>query len=174
LPRGSERDGVEYHFVSGATFARLVAETAFLEWAEVHGHRYGTGRAEAESRLPRGIDVLFDIDVQGGQQLISRLPEAVLVFVLPPSLEILAQRLRQRGTDAPADIERRLAAARHEIELASFYTHWIVNDRLEDAVQDLEAILRVERLRRIDKSALQQRVLGPDAGDGPESSMRVP
>jgi guanylate kinase len=158
LPRGNERNDHDYHFVSDDAFEQLVAQSAFLEWAHVHGHRYGTSRDEAEARLPRGIDVLFDIDVQGGEQLVQRLPEAVLVFVLPPSLDVLAQRLRRRGTDAGDEIERRLAAARQEIERASFYTHWIVNDQLDEAVRDLEAILRAERLRRVDKDALRERV----------------
>ena len=158
-PRAHERDGVDYHFVSDAAFDGLVAQSAFLEWAPVHGHRYGTSRIEADARLTRGIDVLFDIDVQGGRQIAARLPDVVLVFVLPPDLATLAERLRQRHSDSNDEIERRLAAARQEIEQATFYTHWIINDELERAVGDLEAVVVGERLRQVDKESLVRRLL---------------
>ena len=157
--RGQERDGVDYHFVDDAAFDRLVAEGAFLEWARVHGQRYGTHRREAEGRLDRGIDVLFDIDVQGGRQLAERVSDAVLVFVLPPDMAILEARLRARKSDAPDVIDRRLAAAREEITNADFYTYWIINDDLEQAYRELSSILIAERLRRVDRRALTQCVL---------------
>lgn len=158
-PRPGERDGIDYHFVDDAAFGRLVAASAFLEHAWVHGHHYGTTRAEAEGRLSRGIDVLFDIDIQGGRQIAERLPDAVLVFVLPPDLATLEARLRGRRSDADDEIARRLAAARAEIEQASFYTHWIVNDDLERALRELRTVLESERLRHADKGALAQTIL---------------
>ncbi len=158
--RPGERDGVDYHFVSDAEFDALVAGDAFLEWAWVHGHRYGTSRLETDSRLAAGIDVLFDIDVQGGRQVSERLPGAVLVFVLPPDLATLEQRLRGRKSDSEDEIARRLAAARQELEQATFYTHWIVNDELSRAVSDLKSIVVSERLRRMDKQALVRALLG--------------
>ncbi len=158
-PRGKERDGVDYHFVNDAEFDRLVKADAFLEWAHVHDHRYGTARVEAEARLPKGIDVLFDIDVQGGRHIAERLQGAVLVFVLPPDMAILEARLKGRGSDGPEVIARRLARARQELAAAHFYTHFIVNDVLERAVDELRAVLIAERLRRVDGAALIQRLL---------------
>lgn len=157
--RPGERHGVDYFFVEDAEFEKLVAEGAFLEWAWVHGHRYGTTRAQADARLARGIDVLFDIDLQGGRQIADRLPNAVLVFILPPDLTTLEQRLRDRRSDDGDEIARRLAAARVEIEQAAFYTHWIVNDELERAVGELEAVLISERLRNCDKQTLVRTIL---------------
>ncbi len=157
--RPGERDGVDYHFVGAESFDGLVKEGAFLEWAWVHGNRYGTTRIEADSRLNRGIDVLFDIDIQGGKQIAERLPGAVLVFVLPPDLATLEERLRRRQSDSTSEIERRLAAARAEIEQATFYTHFIVNDDLDRAMGELKAVLVGERLRRRDKEQLVRTVL---------------
>ncbi|MBN1961928.1 MAG: guanylate kinase [Deltaproteobacteria bacterium] len=159
-PRGSERNGNEYHFISNDEFTQMVKASMFLEWAKVHDNYYGTSRSQAESRLNIGIDVLFDIDVQGGKQLHSCLADVVLVFILPPNLLTLSQRLHNRGTDDEAVIQRRLAVAKQEIEQASFYNYWIINDHLEDAVRDLEAILFAERLRCVDKQAFRQQMLG--------------
>ncbi len=159
-PRGHERDGVDYHFVDDATFDDLIADEALLEWAHVHGRRYGTSRRETAVRLGRGIDVLFDIDVQGGRQIGERLADAVLVFVLPPTWATLEQRLRGRGSDADEEIERRMEAARSEIEAArGLYTHWIVNDDLGAAFGELRALLTGERLRRVNRDRLVAELL---------------
>lgn len=158
--RGAERDGVDYHFVDDTTFDRLIAEGVFLEWARVHDHRYGTSHAQIEDRLERGIDVFVDIDVQGGRQIADAIPDAVLVFILPPSRQILEDRLRGRASDSEEQVARRLDAARSEIEAASFYTYWIVNDDLDVAVDSLRAVLIAERLRRIDAGALVERWMG--------------
>ena len=158
-PRPGEQHAVDYYFVDDAKFTSLVGDDAFVEWAHVHGHRYGTSRDEADRRLQHGIDILFDIDVQGGRQILERLPEAVLVFIVPPTLDILARRLVGRGSDSEAEITRRLAVAADEIKQATFYTHWILNDDLTHAIHDLEAIICAERLRRVDKGALVTRVL---------------
>lgn len=159
-PRGSERDGVDYHFVTDDAFDRLVAGKTFLEWAHVHGRRYGTSRAAVETRLAQGIDVFFDIDVQGGRQIADAMPDAVLVFVLPPDMATLERRLRSRNSDSAAQIATRLAAARREMETAAFYTYWIVNDSLDRAVDQLRAVVVAERLRRVDKQALVAGVTG--------------
>ncbi len=146
-PRGKERDGVDYHFVDEARFAQMIAEGAFLEHAEVHGHRYGTPRAVVDEARRRGTLVVFDIDVQGGEAIRARHPEAVRVLILPPSLEELERRLRSRSTDDDATVRKRLEAARREILRARSYEYWVVNDDLERALGDLEAIVRAERCR---------------------------
>ena len=115
-PRGAEREGVEYHFVDRAAFARLRDEGGLLEWAEVHGNLYGTGVAEIERASAAGVDILLDLDVQGASQVRRRIPEAVTVFILPPSYDVLERRLRGREQDDEAAIGRRLAAAGREID----------------------------------------------------------
>lgn len=143
-PRGAERDGVDYHFVSPDRFQSLVAAGAFAEWAEVHGSRYGTLRPTVDEALRQGRVAIFDIDVQGGEQIKAAWPrEACTVFVLPPDAAELERRLRGRHTDAEAVIERRLEAARAEIArgLAS-YEYVVVNDVLEEACARVAAILR--------------------------------
>lgn len=160
-PRGQEQNGVDYHFVDDHTFTRMVEEEAFLEWAHVYNRRYGTHRATTEARLAAGKDLLFDIDVQGGKNIAARLPNTVLVYVLPPSLAELERRLRRRASDSEEQVQRRLRLAREEIQAAApFYTHWIVNDDLERAVEMFSSILIAERLRRQDVGELLRRVLG--------------
>src|SRR5690242_2975441 len=148
-PRGAERDGVDYHFVSHERFAALAAEGAFAERAEVHGQRYGTLRATVEEALVAGSIAVFDIDVQGGARIKAAWPQQVVtVFVLPPSLEELERRLRARSTDADEAIARRLAAARSEIVRGvEGYDYVLVNDALEAAQRDLDAIVAHERAR---------------------------
>jgi guanylate kinase len=149
-PRGAERDGVDYHFVSPARFADLVAAGAFAEWAEVHGHRYGTLKATVEAALAAGRIALFDIDVQGGAQIQAHWPaEAATVFVLPPSPQELERRLRARSTDSEEVIQRRLGAARAEVERGlATYAYVVVNDQLERAAGCVDAIAAHERARR--------------------------
>ena len=149
-PRGAERDGVDYHFASPARFSELVAQEAFAEWAEVHGQRYGTLRATVDEALRAGRIALFDIDVQGGEQLRRAFPgDAVTVLVLPPTLAELERRLRGRSTDSDETIRQRLAAARAEVTrgLAS-YDYVVVNDDLGVALAELDAIAAHERGRR--------------------------
>ncbi|HMK71798.1 MAG TPA: guanylate kinase [Myxococcaceae bacterium] len=147
--RRGERGGVDYHFVDAWAFQRRIDRGELLEWAEVHGHFYGTPRRPAEQALRAGGVILFDIDVQGGRSIQRIYPEAVLVFVLPPSLRELERRLRQRGTEGPDTIRRRMLAARAEIEqgLAS-YDYLVVNDDVDRALGQLEAIVTAERCRR--------------------------
>jgi len=148
-PRGAERDGVDYHFVSPERFGALVQQGALAEWAEVHGHRYGTLRRTVEEALARGRVAIFDIDVQGGAQIRAAWPgETVTVFVLPPSMQELERRLRARSTESDDAIARRLAVARAEIRRgAAEYAYVVVNDDVDEAVERLEAILRHERAR---------------------------
>jgi guanylate kinase len=145
--RAKERDGVDYNFVSRPAFDRLVDEGQFLEWADVFGNRYGTGRRETESRLAAGIDLVLVIDVQGAQQVRDQAAEAVGVFVLPPSFEILEQRLRARSQDPEDAIVRRLETARSEISAVRSYDYVVVNDELERCVAELVAIVTAERAR---------------------------
>lgn len=145
-PRGAERPGVDYEFVDRAEFQRRIDAGELLEWAEVHGNRYGTPRRFAAEAGPGGRLVVFDIDVQGGQQIKARHPEAAAVFVLPPSLEELERRLRGRGTDTDESIVRRLAVATAEIaEGLRTYDYALVNDDLERAYADLAALVRALR-----------------------------
>ena len=142
-PRGAERDGVDYWFVSPERFAALVNQGAFAEWAEVHGKRYGTLRSTVEEALAAGRIAVFDIDVQGGAQVKALWPaQAMAVFVLPPSMEELERRLRARSTDSGDVITGRLAAARSEIERGlAEYDYVVVNDDLEVALAQLQALV---------------------------------
>lgn len=146
-PRGREKSGRQYHFVDRASFDRLREEGALLEWAEVHGNLYGTAHVEIERARAEGVDVLLDLDVQGASQVRRRIPEAVTVFVLPPSFEALERRLRGRGEDDEATIQRRLAAAGREIDAFCDYDYAIVNDDLEECVEAFKSIVRATRCR---------------------------
>lgn len=139
-PRGKEQDGVEYHFVSDATFDRMIAEGKFLEWAEVHAKRYGSGREETEKLISAGKDVLFDIDVQGGQQIKQAVEQVVLIFLLPPSIDELVRRLSKRKTESENEIRRRLKVAVWEMEQGKSYHHHVINGDLDDAVEEVEEI----------------------------------
>lgn len=148
-PRPGEADGREYHFVSQERFAAMVDQNAFLEWAEVHEHRYGSPRAPIMERLQLGADVLFDIDWQGARSIrAAAAQDTVSVFILPPSMAVLESRLRSRAQDAEDVIVRRLARARHEIAQWDAYDYVIVNDDFETAYDRLAAIYAAERERR--------------------------
>lgn len=134
----------------------MIQEGAFIEWAHVHGHYYGTLWRELHRAQEDGSDLVLDIDVQGAQQLMAKIPESVSIFVLPPSLEVLTQRLRRRGMDAPDEIERRLQAAQREIAHYAAYQYIIINDELDHSVTAFQSIIRAERLRtmRVDRAWL--------------------
>jgi guanylate kinase len=153
--RPGEQDAVQYHFVTPGDFRTLMAEGRFLEWAEVHGNLYGTCRGEYERAEREQVDVLLDLDVQGAAQLRLKFPDAVTVFILPPSQEALAARLRQRGSDRGASFATRLAAAAEEISLYREYQYVIVNDDLDRSVLSLKSIIRAARCRtaRLDPQA---------------------
>lgn len=145
-PRTGEENGREYHFVDVATFKQMIAQGDFLEWAEVHGNFYGTSKSWISSEMAAGRDVLLEIDWQGAQQVRQHFPQAIGVFILPPSLEVLAQRLRGRGTDAEEVIARRLAAAGEEMRHVGEFDYVIINDDLEQALADLLAVSHATRL----------------------------
>jgi len=141
-PRAGERDGVDYHFLTDGQFAQRVAEGDFVEWAEYSGRRYGTLRSELDKRTGAGVPVVLEIEVQGARQVRETLPDAVRIFIAPPSPEVLRNRLIGRGTDAPEEIERRLRVADEELAAQAEFPHVVHNDRLEDAIEELEAIIR--------------------------------
>jgi len=145
-PRGNEVDGKDYWFVDDIQFERMVLEGAFAEWAIVHGNRYGTAQASVEASIAQGRDVVFDVDWQGGRALSARWPhDSLKVFVLPPDLDTLEQRLRRRATDDEEVIQRRLRKAIEELAHHSEYEHVIVNDELDRAYELLRAIYLVRR-----------------------------
>jgi len=144
-PRESEREGIDYHFVSDDEFKRKSDRGDFLECAVVHGHYYGTDRIVTERILERGKDVLMDIDVQGADMVKRALPDAVRIFILPPSRDIMKQRLQNRGTESREQLERRLSIAAKEIEHWQGYDYAVINDDLEEAVEEVRSIIRAER-----------------------------
>ena len=147
-PRAGEQDGVDYHFVSRERFQEMIDTGAFVEWAEVYGNRYGTPWAGLDALRAQGYDVILDVDTQGAASIGKRFRDAISVFVLPPSLEALAGRLRSRGTEDGQALEHRLVKARSVIPEAESFDYVIVNDDVREAVRDLEAIIRAERSRR--------------------------
>jgi guanylate kinase len=146
-PRGQELDGREYHFVDEAAFRAMVGRGEFLEWAQVHGHLYGTSKAEIESRIGGGQDVVLEIDWQGALQIKRLFSDAVLIFILPPSWAELEQRLTRRGEDQAEAISRRLANARVEVAQARHFDFVIINALFETALFDLKAIVHSQRLK---------------------------
>ena len=147
-PRGSEQNGREYFFVSRDEFEAMIRQDEFLEHAEVFGNYYGTARRFLREAEEKATDLLLDIDVQGAEQIKQKLPQAVSIFILPPNRSELEKRLRSRSSDSEEVIQRRLATARREIENYHKYSYILVNDRLEDSVMALRAILIAERLQR--------------------------
>lgn len=156
-PRGAEKNGVDYHFVDTLTFEQMIARNEFVEWAEVHGNFYGSSKKVVEQSWKRAGIGIFDIDVQGGNNIKRKYPDAVTIFILPPSMDELERRLRGRGTDSDDVIRRRMLAARAECEKGvQAYDYLIVNDVLADAYETLKGIVISERSRRgrVDLSAL--------------------
>ena len=146
-PRPGEEDGRDYHFVGVEDFLDQVGRGEFIEWAEVHGNYYGTLRRTIEEQLQAGRDLVLEIDWQGAQQVRKAFPQAVGIFILPPSVEALGERLRGRAKDSEATIEARLAVVRSEIDHAEEADYLIINEQLDDAVRDLIAVVRAQRLR---------------------------
>jgi guanylate kinase len=141
-PRPGEQDGVAYHFLSPAEFDRRVAGGDFVEHATYSGNRYGTLRAELERRLAAGVPVVLEIEVQGARQVRAELPEALQVFIAPPSLDALRVRLVGRGTDEPDQVDERLRTAERELQAQPEFARVVINDRLEQATDELAAIVR--------------------------------
>ena len=145
--RPGEENGVDYNFITRDEFEAMIARKAFLEWADVFGHYYGTGRDETQARLTAGEDLVLVIDVQGARQVRERLPQTVAIFMLPPSFEVLEQRLRRRSKDPEAAMLRRLETARREVDAVEAYDYVVVNDLLERCVGELAGIVVAERAR---------------------------
>jgi guanylate kinase len=147
-PRPGEANGREYHFVDDKAFIAMLERGEFLECAEVHGYRYGTSQAVIREALARGQDLVLEIDWQGAQQVRRLHPDCIGVFILPPSVAELERRMRARGQDADAVIQRRLASAEEEMSHAPEFDYVIINKDFDEARRDLQAIIRVERLRK--------------------------
>ncbi|MCC7340795.1 MAG: guanylate kinase [Bryobacterales bacterium] len=147
-PRGAERDGESYHYISREEFERRIDAGEFLEYAEVFGNYYGTHRSYVEAAAYSGYDLLLDIDVQGAAQVMDKLPDAVTVFILAPSREVLEKRLRKRSEDSEETIQRRLREASQEVRFAERYSYVLINDDVAESVQNLVSIVRAERVKR--------------------------
>lgn len=158
--RAGETDGVDYHFVSRERFDALVSNDEMLEWAEVYGNGYGTPRAPVDAALQEGESILLEIDLQGARQVKAAAPEAVLIFVLPPSVEALGDRLRGRGTDSEEVVARRLAEARLQLAGVGDFDYVVVNDVLAAAHDRFQAVLTAELLRRSRHPDLVDRFAG--------------
>lgn len=157
--RAGEQDGVNYNFVSKDEFAALLQRQAFVEHAKVFDNFYGTSREWLEKQLNNGIDVILEIDWQGAQQLRATLPNVISIFILPPSLEVLRQRLIERGQDNPNIIEKRMQKARNEISHYVEFDYLVVNDDFKSALTDLQAIIRSQHLRTEHHAAELARML---------------
>jgi guanylate kinase len=158
--REGETEGVQYSFVDRPTFEDMRDRGLFLEWAEVHGGLYGTSRAEYDRAATDGVDLLLDLDVQGAAQVRKAFPDAVSVFILPPSYTDLERRLRGRGAENEGNFRRRLHAAGEELSLYRQYDYAIINDDLDRSVENLKAIIRAARCRTSRVEPLAQRILG--------------
>ena len=146
-PREGEVDGVNYYFMSKGDFLQKVADSEFLEYAEYCDNYYGTLMSEVDGKLNEGKNVILEIEVQGAQKIREKRPDALMIFILPPSVSELRRRLKKRGTETDEVIEQRVSQAAREIEAASKYDYAIVNDALEDAISDFFAVMRAEKLK---------------------------
>lgn len=158
--RKREIEGVDYYFVTHQDFQELIRQNALIEWAEVHGYLYGTSKELLKKNIEAGKDVVLEVDVMGGRKIKEHYPQAVLVFILPPSWEELAKRLYKRATENEEAVKRRLAKAREEVKQLSFYDYFLVNDNINTAVQNLLSIIEVERCRigRVSSKTLEELV----------------
>lgn len=154
-PRGGEQDGVDYYFVSGDDFEAMIDAGELAEWATVHGRLYGTPRAALEAAALRGEHVVLDIDVQGARQIRDSVPDARLIFVLPPSVAVLMKRLTGRGTEGAGEVERRLRSALDELQAASEFEHRVVNDDLDRCLEQIEEIVTGEQTEALNAVPLE-------------------
>lgn len=166
-PRPGEVDGREYHFADRATFDRMIAADAFVEWAEYAGNRYGTARSTIDDALDRGIDLLFDVEVVGAANLKAAYPEAASCFLLPPSWGVLEQRLRGRRTEDEGTVARRLATGLVELEAAEGFDYLVVNDDLDRAITEVEAVYQSARLKTVGRRELLLRLRREAAARAP-------
>lgn len=158
-PREGERDGISYHFLSREDFDRKINAGEFLEHAEYCGNCYGTLKSEVDPYLEQGIDVILEIEVQGAMKIRALRPDALFIFIAPPSVKELRRRLNKRGTESNEVIEERVSKASGEIQLAGNYDYIIVNDALEDAIEDFFAVIRAEKLKSAYSPELINKIL---------------
>lgn len=158
-PRAGEVHGKDYFFTDDATFDRMIAENGLVEWVQVYGHKYGTSKDWITEHLATGRDILLDIETQGARNVHAAIPDAVMVFLIPPSAEELASRLRKRGRDPEAEIQVRLDHARHELSQFPAYDYLVINDTLDRAYRDLESIVLATRTRRERMGARAEHIL---------------
>jgi guanylate kinase len=156
-PRAGEKEGEDYHFISPTVFQEMINRGEFLEWAEVLGSRYGTPRVDLKALAAEGVDLILDIDTQGAKKVREKVDSPVLIYILPPSVEDLEDRLVKRGLDSPERINFRMANAKRDMKESCRYHHVIVNDRLEEAAEKLKAIILSERGRKGKESILEER-----------------
>jgi guanylate kinase len=164
-PRPGERDRVEYIFVSEKEFEEMIGQGTFLEHARVYGNYYGTSRAFVDEQLSVGYDVLLDLDVQGAAQVKKSYPEAILVFVFPPSLEVLKTRLKNRGLDDPSIIDKRLRIAKKEIQRYTDYQYVIINREIEESLVELKSIIQVAGCRLEKRKDLAAQIIKTFPGE---------
>ena len=151
LPRDGEVDGVDYDFLSETVFRAMIEADEFVEWAEVHGHLYGTSRRALQAALDEDRFLILDVDVQGAMQMRERVPDVVLVFVLPPSADALVERLKERGTEGEDTVAQRIENARAELDQASRFDYIVVNENLDQAIEEVQSIVSAEG-RRADRA----------------------
>ena len=151
-PREGEQNGKDYHFIDAATFRMMIDEDAFLEYAEYVGNFYGTPKKYVDEAMAEGKDAILDIEIQGAAQVCSKRPETVRIFIAPPSWTELERRLTARGTDTPEKIQQRLLRAKVELDSARDYDYLVINDTVEEAVEELRAILKAEHCRPADRA----------------------
>jgi guanylate kinase len=166
LPRPNEREGEDYLFVSHAAFQKMIEKNEFLEWAEVLGNRYGTPRPDLKKLESEGMDLILDIDTQGAKKVIKEIAQPVLIYLLPPSLKVLRERLINRGVDSLEMIKFRLSNAGRDMEEAYRYHYVIVNDQIEDTVEKLKCIVVAERCRRLKNLILEEKRRQWEGKDG--------
>jgi guanylate kinase len=157
-PRANEREGEDYHFISPSLFQEMIDQNEFLEWAEVLGSRYGTARENVNLLKSEGVDLILDIDTQGAKQVVEQIEPAILIYIFPPSLESLQERLIKRGQDSPERIQFRSANAKKNMEEARWYHYVILNDRIDETVEKLKAIIIAERCRKKKNALLEQKM----------------
>ena len=153
-PREGEVDGVHYHFIGADQFRKMIEEDDFLEYAEYVGNFYGTPKKYVDAAMDEGRDVILDIEIQGAKQVCEKRPETVRIFIAPPSWAELAHRLTSRGTDTPEKVEKRLLRAKVELQTADTYDYFVINDTVENAVAELEAILCAEHCKPDERMCL--------------------
>lgn len=169
-PRPGEQNGREYFFVSNSEFEAMIGRSELLEWANVYGYLYGTNRAQVEKERAAGHDIILEIDVQGAASIRQLVADAVTVFILPPSFELLRQRLLARGTDSPVDLERRLRGAPAEVEQYKDFQYVILNDDINRASAQLASVIYAERARRERQEARLPETLADFAVQNPDLS----